>query len=107
MKTTHFFELIADPAAVSDDPNAPEGSRLEACVTIDGHAACIAVGQRDTLADAPDVNIGAYRVLCRAYREAADKVGIPAHAMQATTWLTWRRLHVAPQHTDRRDIPWL
>lgn len=82
-KTGRFHELLIDPW-ITDR------------VVIDGHAFSIAVGVRHPLAspDIPNLEYkGRYERLEQAYREAAARVGIAPHQMQAVTWTVWRNRH--------------
>ena len=62
-------------------------------VCIDGHAYSIWTGGRVTLADVPAIGVKLRREIKADYQAAADQAGIPASVMQATTWVTWRRIH--------------
>jgi len=46
-----------------------------------------------TLADVPAIGVKLRREIKADYQAAADQAGIPASVMQATTWVTWRRIH--------------
>jgi hypothetical protein len=87
----------ADPVDVLRGPKvtafyagiiAPEGTEV---VCVDRHAHDVAVGRRCT-----DEERGAltskrgYATFVRAYRRAADQLGMPANHLQAITWLVWR-----------------
>lgn len=64
-------------------------------VVIDGHAINIArlkISGIRSLPAAARVTPTRYRLAAAAYREVADLVGVPAHAVQAATWIHWRNL---------------
>lgn len=89
-KTRAFAELIADPRGRS--------------VVVDGHALCIALGERRTLASVPGVGQAAYAAVADAYRDAADVLGVAPHVVQATTWLAWRNLYLTGRYVPRRAL---
>lgn len=62
-------------------------------VCIDGHAFCIWAGERTGLKDVPAIGVKLRREIKADYATAADQLGMPAAALQAITWVTWRRLH--------------
>jgi len=80
-KVERFAEAIMNPLGDS-----------VAC--IDRHAFSIWMGTKQT-----DIQIkvlqrkGAYEMVADAYSEAAKKLGVPVHIVQATTWVVWRDLH--------------
>lgn len=80
LKTRAFFWNIYTPDAKEH-------------VTIDGHATTIASGRYRPLAALPALTPHAYGRLETAYREAARLADVLPTTMQATTWLTWRRIH--------------
>ena len=67
------------------------GSRKEICV--DGHAYCIWNGGRTGLKDVPAIGIKLRREIKADYAEAAEALDVPPSALQATTWVAWRRIH--------------
>lgn len=83
-KVTAFYLLLA-------------GIDLNA-VVIDGHALNIARGERVVFREregyrapaAARVTEARYRLAVLAYRRVAGDLDIPAHAVQATTWIHWR-----------------
>ncbi len=78
LKTRAFFGNIVDPEHSTD-------------VTIDRHACDLACGLRRGDAYRPELRkVGGYDELARAYRAVAKRLGMPAHVLQATTWLIWR-----------------
>jgi hypothetical protein len=85
-KTVAFYKLLSGVDADA--------------VVIDGHAFNIARGewevfrQREgyTPSSAGRINASRYRLTAQAYREVAELVGEPAHAVQATTWIHWRNI---------------
>ena len=62
-------------------------------VCIDGHAFCIWAGDRMTLADVPAIGVKLRREIKADYTRAADELGMTPAALQAVTWVTWRRIH--------------
>lgn len=58
--------------------------------TIDRHAHDIAMGAVFT-DDTRKIGKRVYRDMAAAYKECAEYFGISVNAMQATTWITWRR----------------
>lgn len=83
-KVRSFYALMAGAYA---DP-------FSGVVCVDGHAINIAEYRLfGTGAGAKHPrSYSAYVDYARAYTVAAHKRGLPAHAMQATTWLAWRRI---------------
>jgi hypothetical protein len=65
-------------------------------VVIDGHAWNIARGVaapiRGNVPAAGRVTAKRYRIAAAAYRAAAEVLGCAPHAVQATTWIFWRRM---------------
>lgn len=78
-KVTPFFLRILDPYSTDIVP------------VIDRHAQDIADGQRALKRNAPRGM--RYNVYAAAYLEVARIVGLPAHAVQAVTWETWKEAH--------------
>lgn len=62
-------------------------------VCIDGHAYSVWLGDRVTTQDTPKIGVKLRKQIKADYQQAAKLAGIPAYAMQAITWLVWRRLH--------------
>ena len=62
-------------------------------VCIDGHAFCIWNGGRTSLADVPSIGVKLRREIKADYAQAAKDLGLTAAALQAITWVAWRRLH--------------
>jgi hypothetical protein len=81
-KTRAFYSLLA-------------GRDMDA-VVVDGHAWNIARGVpspiRDNVPSAGRVTPKRYRIAAAAYRQAAEVLGCAPHAVQATTWIYWRRM---------------
>ncbi len=83
-KVRAFYSLIADP---TDDDT----------VCVDRHAIDIAVGVRMTTAEREAYVLdrgGLYEKFARAYRGAAEVLGVTPAQTQAVTWLHWRALFV-------------
>lgn len=66
----------------------------DVCV-IDGHAWCIANGDRRTLQEVPFIGAKIRKQLQKAYYDAGkvDGNSLTAYQIQAITWLVWKRLH--------------
>ena len=62
-------------------------------VCIDGHAFCIWAANRTGLKDVPAIGVKLRREIKADYATAADELGMTAAALQAITWVTWRRIH--------------
>jgi hypothetical protein len=77
-KITDFFWCILGEADV--------------CV-IDGHAWCIANGDRRSMQEVPNIGKKLRQDLQNAYATAAEACGLTAYQMQAITWVTWKRIH--------------
>lgn len=67
------------------------GSREEICV--DGHAYCIWNGGRTGLKDVPAIGVKLRREIKADYAEAAEALDVAPSALQAITWVAWRRIH--------------
>lgn len=67
------------------------GQHSEVC--IDGHAYCIWAGGRTSLADVPSIGVKLRREIKGDYVAVADKLGLTSAALQAITWVAWRRIH--------------
>ena len=80
LKVRNFFEAIANPLS----PDA---------VVIDRHAFDVAVGKVCVDADRGQLGrLGDYARFARAYARAGAILGTTPATVQATTWVTWRRL---------------
>ena len=62
-------------------------------VCIDGHAFCIWAANRTGLKDVPAIGVKLRREIKADYRAAAEELGLTASALQAITWVAWRRIH--------------
>lgn len=62
-------------------------------VTIDFHAASVALGIRKTTAESNGISKNQYAVLSTAYLNAANALGLRPYELQAIVWCVWRRLH--------------
>ena len=67
------------------------GQRSEVC--IDGHAYCIWNGGRTSLKDVPAIGVKLRREIKADYVTAAEALGVTPAAVQAITWVAWRRIH--------------
>ena len=61
-------------------------------VTVDVHALSIADGVRYTSKTAPKLTPKQYEFYAAAYRKTAAELELTPLELQATTWVTWRRL---------------
>ena len=75
------------------------GDREAVC--IDRHAWEVFEGKRYADKDRPEVTKKRYKEAADAYREAAIGTGESAAALQATTWLVWRRIHLTGTPYER------
>ena len=64
----------------------------DVCV-IDGHAWCIANNDRRTMQEVPNIGKKLRCDIQAAYSEAGKEKGLTAFQMQATTWVTWKRIY--------------
>jgi hypothetical protein len=79
-KVFRFFETICAPEDYQD-------------VVVDGHVYALAVGERITLSNVPAITEKRRDAIARAFKALAGEFGVLPHQLQATAWLTWRRLH--------------
>jgi hypothetical protein len=93
-------ENINNPADVKSILSGPKLCEFFSCilgdlqeVCIDGHAYSVWAGDRITLDKIPSIGVKLRAKIKADYKEAANVVNISPAEMQATTWLTWRRLH--------------
>jgi hypothetical protein len=93
-------ENINNPADVKSILSGPKLCEFFSCilgdlqeVCIDGHAYSVWAGDRITLDKIPSIGVKLRAKIKSDYKEAANVVNISPAEMQATTWLTWRRLH--------------
>lgn len=70
-------------------------------VCVDRHAWEVFEGKRYADRDRPTVTKRRYREAADAYREAAIGNGVSATALQAITWLVWRRIHLTGTRYER------
>lgn len=88
-KTRAFFLSIAEP-------NENHGT-----VVVDGHTYNIACGVYTSLSEVPDLGaLGRYLPVSEAFCASAVIAGLTPQAMQATCWLTHRRLHLDVRADD-------
>ena len=65
---------------------------VDTCV-IDGHAWCIANGDRRTMQEVPNIGKKLRADLQQAYRDVGKQGDLPAYVVQAITWVVWRRIY--------------
>lgn len=80
-----YLSIMGDPTAVC----------------IDRHAWEVYEGKRYRDSERPTVTPKRYREAAEAYREAAHALALPASALQAITWLVWRRIHLTGTRYER------
>ncbi len=89
------------PEAILDILSGPKLREFATCiddsqtdeVCVDGHAYCIWNGGRTSLADVPRIGVNLRAQIKDDYRDAASDLGLNPSALQAITWVAWRRLH--------------
>ena len=69
-------------------------------VCIDGHAWAIWHGERISLANVPSIGAKLRREIKADYQAAAELLGETPAAVQAVTWVAWRRLHLGTGAQD-------
>lgn len=76
-------------------------------LTIDGHIAGVCFGQRLRMKEVPDINDESYRYLCGCIRDFARNKNWYGTEIQATLWLTWKRIHsvLPPVQTTQIELP--
>lgn len=91
-KVSRFYRTIREPNT-SD------------CVVIDRHAVDIAVNRKGA---SEKLNLDTerqYRPYEAAYLEAARRLNIRPHVLQAATWVSWRRRHgIVDSYSDVEDF---
>ena len=79
-KVRAFWRLIRDGGNADD-------------VVIDTHAASVSDGKHYLWKQGPRLDRrNGYGIRADAYKRAAQKLGLEPHAVQASTWLAWRRI---------------
>lgn len=92
-KTAAFWANIVNP----NEPGR---------VTVDRHAARVAAGWQMSPDDAYYFTNTPkkYGIMERAYKRAAERLGLLPHELQAITWLVYKRLFVPKQRKDSADV---
>ena len=91
------FDTLPD---VLDILSGPKLREFAGCIAglpdvcIDGHAYSCWHGERVTLANVPSIGKKLREQIKADYRAAAEELGETPAAVQACTWLVWRRLHL-------------
>jgi hypothetical protein len=67
------------------------GSKEDVCV--DGHAYSIWYGRRLSMKQVPRLSDKIYKTVSDDYKKVASLLDITPYILQATTWVTWRRMH--------------
>ena len=88
-------------AAILATLKGPKISDFYSCIlgkdvcVIDGHAWCIANGDRRSLQEVPFIGVKLRTQIQKAYSDAGkyDGANLSAYEIQAITWLTWKRIH--------------
>ena len=92
-----YDPTFADVCAILKGPKLQEffhcivGCTSEVC--IDGHAFCIWNGGRTSLADVPSIGVKLRREIKGDYVVAAHHLKVTPAALQAITWVAYRRIH--------------
>ena len=63
-------------------------------VCVDFHSVNIARGVYETMQQSKPIKPKTYAYYAECYRAAAQKLNLAPHDLQATVWVTWRRMHV-------------
>ena len=98
-KALLILEDSADYEATKATLKGPKITDFYCCIlgentcVIDGHAWCIANNDRRSMQEVPNIGKGLREALQQAYRAVGKERGIPAHVVQAITWVTWKRIH--------------
>ena len=62
-------------------------------ITVDGHVHAAWQGKRMTVLEAAVTSRSRYNEVANDIRTLSSYVGVPAPKLQATIWLTWKRIH--------------
>lgn len=87
-----FRHILSGPKVTAFSDNIRNGND-DNKVTVDVHAYSIAMGERFTVNDMPSISVSIRNAMIQAYREVASMIGVSPKAIQAVTWVTWRRIH--------------
>ncbi len=77
-KVTVFFKSLMDPASVEKD------------MVLDGHAINIWRGAKENLKGLKNPSTKERAQMIQDYNKAAELLGVPVQAVQATTWYIWK-----------------
>lgn len=77
-KVTVFFKSLMDPSSVEKD------------MVLDGHAINIWRGAKENLKGLKNPSTKERAQMIQDYQEAAQQLGVPVQAVQATTWYIWK-----------------
>lgn len=77
-KVTVFFKSLMDPSSVEKD------------MVLDGHAINIWRGAKENLKGLKNPSAKERAQMIQDYQEAAQQLGVPVQAVQATTWYIWK-----------------
>lgn len=94
-KTSLFFQCLLDP------------TKVDKGIVLDGHAISIWLGKKLKL-KSPDIssmNTKTNLSLIKAdYQQAAEKLGIEPHALQAVTWAVWKNTLAAEKLAAKTKV---
>jgi hypothetical protein len=92
---------VTDHSRIRDILKGPKLVEFYNCITaslpdvcIDGHAYSVWLGDRVTLANVPKIGPKLRAQIKADYKRAADHLQMDPSAIQAVTWLTWRRMYL-------------
>lgn len=92
MRNEPFRHILSGPKVTAFADNMRNGNEDDK-VTIDVHAYSIAMGERFTVANMPHISNSVRTAMINAYRHVAGIYGISPKALQAVTWVAWKRMH--------------
>ena len=92
MRNEPFRHILSGPKVTAFADNMRLGDD-DVKVTIDVHAYSIAMGERFTVSNIPHISPSVRNAMVNAYRHVAGIYGISPKALQAVTWVAWKRIH--------------
>lgn len=92
MRNEPFRHILSGPKVTAFADNMRLGDD-DVKVTIDVHAYSIAMGERFTVSNIPHISPSVRNAMIEAYRHVAGIYGISPKALQAVTWVAWKRIH--------------
>ena len=91
MRNEPFRHILSGPKVTAFADNMRNGNDDDK-VTIDVHAYSIAMGERFTVSTMPHISTSVRTAMINAYRHVAGIYGISPKALQAVTWVAWKRM---------------